>query len=65
MNVLNEIVKEIGENYAVYLLRKALREEGRGFDIVVDDGSPGFQSYSGYDQDECDEDCEYCDTCDW
>ena len=37
MNVLNEIVKEIGENYAVYLLRKALREEGRGFDIVVDD----------------------------
>lgn len=65
MNVLNEIVKEIGENYAVYLLSKALREEGRGFDTVVDDGSPGFQSYSGYDQDECDEDYEYCDTCDW
>ena len=65
MNVLNEIVEEIGENYAVYLLRKALREESRGFDIVVDDGSPGFQSYSGYDQDEYDEDYEYCDDCDW
>lgn len=65
MSVLNEIVKEIGENYAVYLLSKALREEGRGFDTVVDDGSPGFRSYSGYDQDECDEDCEYCDACDW
>ena len=65
MNVLNEIVKVIGENYAVYLLSKALREEDRGFDTVVDDGSPGFQSYSGYDQDEYDEDYEYCDTCDW
>ena len=65
MSVLNAIIEEIGENYAVYLLSKALREEGRGFDVVVDDGSPGFQSYSGYDQDECDEDCEYCDTCDW
>lgn len=65
MNVLDEIVKEIGENYAVYLLSKALREESRGFDTVIDDGSPGFQSYGGYDQDECDEDCEYCDTCDW
>ena len=65
MNVLHEIIEEIGENYAVYLLRKALKEESRGFDIVVDDGSPGFQSYSGYDQDEYDEDCEYYDIGDW
>lgn len=65
MNVLDEIVKEIGENYAVYLLSKALREESRGFETVVDDGSPGFWSYSGYDQDEYDEDYEYYDTGDW
>lgn len=65
MSVLNAIIEEIGENYAVYLLSKALREEGRGFGTVFDDGSPGFQSYSGYDQDEYDEDDEYYDTCDW
>lgn len=65
MSILNAFVKELGENYAVYLLSKALREESRGFETVVDDGSPGFWSYSGYDQDEYDEDYEYYDTGDW
>ena len=65
MDVLNAIIEKINENYAVYLLKKALKEESRGFDTVVDDGSPGFQSYSGYDQDEYDEDYEYYYDCDW
>ena len=35
--------------------------------MLIDDGSPGFQSqsYSGYDEDGYDEDCEYCDACGW
>lgn len=61
MSTIDVIVEEIGEAYAIYLLKKALKEQSRGFDTVEDDGSPGFYSYSGYDECEFDDDYD----CDW